>query len=165
MPRVSGLGHLGIYVRDIERMNRVLTRDFLGMQVTKQDPDGRMMFLSSDPESVDHEIALMTGRSADDGPPLIQQISLRVPSLDDLRTFHPQPEGTGGTRSIRLSRTSAQLAATSSILKAIAPKFSGLPACRHGSWSAFRSTSNGPTPRSWPTSTKIWQQTRHVAHG
>ena len=87
MPRVSGLGHLGIFVRDIERMT-AFYRDFLGMQVTKQDPDGRMMFLSSDPETVDHEIALITGRSADDGPPLIQQISLRVPSLNDLRTFH-----------------------------------------------------------------------------
>jgi len=87
MPRVSGLGHLGIFVRDIERMT-AFYRDFLGMQVTKQDPAGRMMFLSSDPETVDHEIALITGRSADDGPPLIQQISLRVPSLNDLRTFH-----------------------------------------------------------------------------
>ena len=87
MPRVSGLGHLGIFVRDIERMT-AFYRDFLGMQVTKQDPDGRMMFLSSDPDAVDHEIALMTGRGDDDGPPLIQQISLRVPSLSDLRTFH-----------------------------------------------------------------------------
>jgi catechol-2,3-dioxygenase len=87
MPRVCGLGHLGIFVRDIDRMT-AFYRDFLGMQVTKQDPEGRMMFLSSDPDSVDHEIALMTGRADDDGPPLIQQISLRVPSLDDLRTFH-----------------------------------------------------------------------------
>ena len=87
MPRVSGLGHIGIYVRDIERMT-AFYRDFLGMQVTKQDPAGRMVFLSSDPERVDHEIALMQGRGAEDGPPLIQQISLRVPSLDDLRGFH-----------------------------------------------------------------------------
>jgi catechol 2,3-dioxygenase-like lactoylglutathione lyase family enzyme len=87
MPRVAGLGHLGIFVRDIERMT-AFYRDFLGMQVTKQDPAGRMIFLSSDPESVDHEIALMSGRAEDDGPPLIQQISLRVPSLNDLRTFH-----------------------------------------------------------------------------
>src|SRR5258706_16097734 len=87
MPRVCGLGHLGIFVRAIERMP-AFYRDFFGMQVTKQDPEGRMMFLSSDPESVDHEIALMTGRSADDGPPLIQQTSPREPRLDDLRTFH-----------------------------------------------------------------------------
>jgi catechol-2,3-dioxygenase len=90
MARVAGLGHIGIYVRDLERMT-AFYRDFLGMQITKQSP-GRAVFLSSDPERVDHEIALMTGRAQDqdqpqDSPRLIQQISLRVPSLDDLRTF------------------------------------------------------------------------------
>jgi len=59
MPRVTGLGHLGIYVRDLERMT-AFYRDFLGMQVTKQSP-GRAVFLSSNPDEVDHEIALMTG--------------------------------------------------------------------------------------------------------
>jgi catechol 2,3-dioxygenase-like lactoylglutathione lyase family enzyme len=87
MPQVVGLGHLGIFVRDLDRMVSFY-RDFLGMRVTKQDPNGRAVFLSSDPEQVDHEIALMTGRSADDGPALIQQISLRVASLNDLREFH-----------------------------------------------------------------------------
>jgi catechol-2,3-dioxygenase len=86
MPRVVGLGHIGIYVRDLERMT-AFYRDFLGMTVTKQGADGQAAFLSSDPEAVDHEIALMKGRSEHDGPPLIQQISLRVPTLDDLRTF------------------------------------------------------------------------------
>ena len=62
-------------------------RDFLGMQVTKQSPDGRAIFLSSDPERVDHEIALMAGRPADGEPHLIQQISLRVASFADLREF------------------------------------------------------------------------------
>jgi catechol-2,3-dioxygenase len=86
MPRVTGLGHLGIYVRDLDRMT-AFYRDFLGMQVTKQSP-GRAVFLSSNPEEVDHEIALMTGRVDDEQAPLIQQISLRVESLGDLRTFH-----------------------------------------------------------------------------
>src|SRR5215467_9783416 len=86
MARVVGLGHIGIYVRDLERMT-AFYRDFLGMKVTKQSP-GRAVFLSSDPQLVDHEIALMTGRAPDqDNGQLIQQISLRVPSLDDLRTF------------------------------------------------------------------------------
>jgi catechol 2,3-dioxygenase len=96
MPRVVGLGHLGIFVRDIERMT-TFYRDFLGMTVTKQDPDGRMMFLSSDPESVDHEIALMAGRAEDNGPPLIQQISLRVPTLSDLRAFYRNLKAQGYT--------------------------------------------------------------------
>jgi len=85
MSRVVGLGHIGIYVRDLDRMT-AFYRDFLGMQVTKQSP-GRAVFLSSDPERVDHEIALMTGRAADQDPQLIQQISLRVNTLDDLRDF------------------------------------------------------------------------------
>ena len=85
MPHVVGLGHIGIYVRDLDRMT-AFYRDFLGMQVTKQSP-GRAVFLSSNPERVDHEIALMTGRAADQEPRLIQQISLRVNTLDDLRDF------------------------------------------------------------------------------
>ena len=58
MARVRGLGHAGI------------------------------VFLSSDPERVDHEIALMRGRPSPEDPQLIQQISMRVASLDDLREFH-----------------------------------------------------------------------------
>lgn len=87
MPRVVGLGHVGLYVRDLERMVSFY-RDFLGMQVTKQDWAGGAVFLSTDPERVDHEIALMRGRPADQEPKLIQQLSLRVASLEDLRTFH-----------------------------------------------------------------------------
>jgi len=85
MSRVVGLGHIGIYVRDLDKMT-AFYRDFMGMQVTKQSP-GRAVFLSSDPERVDHEIALMTGREAEQDPHLIQQISLRVDTLDDLRDF------------------------------------------------------------------------------
>ena len=84
MPRVTGLGHIGIYVRDLDRM-AAFYRDFMGMQVTKQSP-GRAVFLSAAPEHVDHEIALMTGRPAEEQH-LIQQISLRVETLDDLREF------------------------------------------------------------------------------
>ena len=86
MPHVTGLGHIGLYVRDVPRM-AAFYRDFLGMQVTKQAADGRAVFLSSDPEAVDHEIALMvdpTGATTQN----IQQISMRVPSFEDLQEFH-----------------------------------------------------------------------------
>jgi len=86
MPRVTGLGHVGIYVRDLERMV-AFYRDLLGMRVTKQNWRAGVVFLSVDPDEVDHEIALMRGRSDDKDPHLIQQISMRVASLDDLRTF------------------------------------------------------------------------------
>ena len=87
MARVVGLGHVGIYVRDLERMVGFY-RDFLGMQVTKQNWEGGTVFLSSDPVASDHEIALVRGRPEHDDPHLINQISLRAETLDDLRDFH-----------------------------------------------------------------------------
>ena len=87
MARVTGLGHVGIYVRDLERMV-AFYRDVLGMQVTKQNWRAGVVFLSADPAAVDHEIALMKGRPDAADPHLINQISLRVATLADLRTFH-----------------------------------------------------------------------------
>jgi catechol-2,3-dioxygenase len=87
MARVTRLGHVGIYVRDLEGMV-AFYRDLLGMQVTKQNWQAGVVFLSADPAAVDHEIALVRGRPPADDPRLIQQISLGVDSLDDLRAFH-----------------------------------------------------------------------------
>ena len=87
MARVIGLGHVGIYVRDLERMV-AFYRDTLGMRVTKQNWRAGIVFLSADPEAADHEIALFRGRSAHGDPHLINQISLRVATLDKLRMFH-----------------------------------------------------------------------------
>ena len=87
MARVLGLGHVGIYVRDLESMV-AFYRDVLGMRVTKQNWRVGVVFLSADPEGVDHEIALMRGRPDAADPHLINQISLRVGTLDDLRAFH-----------------------------------------------------------------------------
>ncbi len=87
MPRVTGLGHVGIYVRDLDRMV-AFYRDFLGMQVTKQNMGWGAVFLSADPQASDHQIALMKGRPEGDNPHLINQISLSVPTLADLKTFY-----------------------------------------------------------------------------
>jgi catechol-2,3-dioxygenase len=87
MARVTGLGHVGIYVRDLERMV-AFYRDVMGMQITKQNWRAGVVFLSADPETVDHEIALMRGRLGAEDSQLIQQISMRVATLDDLRAFH-----------------------------------------------------------------------------
>jgi catechol 2,3-dioxygenase len=74
MARVLGLGHVGIYVRDLERMV-AFYRDVLGMQITKQNWRAGAVFLSADPEAVDHEIALMRGRPENDHPHLINSNS------------------------------------------------------------------------------------------
>ncbi|HEY7869693.1 MAG TPA: VOC family protein [Methylomirabilota bacterium] len=86
MAKVLGLGHVGIYVTDLERMV-AFYRDVMGMQVTKQNWRAGVVFLSADPQAVDHEIALMRGRPDPADPHLINQISMRVATLDDLRTF------------------------------------------------------------------------------
>ena len=83
-PRVVGLGHVGIYVRDLAKMTEFY-RDFLGFTVTKVNP--AMVFFSTDPMRADHEIVIMKGRPSPEDPHLINQISLRVPTLGDLREF------------------------------------------------------------------------------
>jgi catechol 2,3-dioxygenase-like lactoylglutathione lyase family enzyme len=87
MPRVTGLGHVGIYVQDLDRMV-AFYRDFMGMTVTKQNMGWGAVFLSADPEASDHQIALMKGRPSAEDPHLINQISLSCPSLADLKTFY-----------------------------------------------------------------------------
>ncbi len=87
MEQVLGLGHVGIYVRDLERMVEFY-RDTLGMRVTKQNWRAGIVFLSADPDRADHEIALFRGRAEDVDSRVINQISLRVATLSDLRTVY-----------------------------------------------------------------------------
>ena len=82
--KVNGLGHIGFYVQDLELMKEFYA-NFIGMTLTKVSPTGA--FFSADPETCDHEIAMMAGRPSLDDPHWIQQISMRVDSLDDLRDF------------------------------------------------------------------------------
>lgn len=83
--RTLNLGHIGIYCWDLEVMKEFYG-SFMGMTLTKCNYS--MAFFSSDPDRSDHEIALMKGRPAGDEQHIVQQISLRVSSLDDLRDFH-----------------------------------------------------------------------------
>ena len=82
--KVNGLGHIGFYVQDLELM-KDFYENFIGMTLTKVGPLGA--FFSADPEACDHEIALISGRPSLEDPHWIQQISMRVDSLDDLRDF------------------------------------------------------------------------------
>ena len=81
---VMGLGHFGYFVKDIEVM-KDFWGNFMGMTLTKSSEGAA--FYSADPAGVDHEIAIMQGRPEADDAHLIQQISLRVASLDDVRDF------------------------------------------------------------------------------
>lgn len=59
--------------------------EFMGMTLTKSSDRGA--FFSGDPDSCDHEIALQLNPEAAESRNHIQQISVRVDSLDDVRDF------------------------------------------------------------------------------
>jgi catechol 2,3-dioxygenase-like lactoylglutathione lyase family enzyme len=91
MPKVTGLGHVGIYVRDMPAMISFYS-DFLGMEVTDRAPDDRIVFLSARPGEEHHELALV--RSADQKTDA-QQVSFTVASLADLKAFYAQIKARG----------------------------------------------------------------------
>lgn len=86
MPKVTGLGHVGIFVSDLPRMVDFYS-NFLGLEVTDRAADDRIAFLSADPVAEHHEFALARdgGRRTD-----AQQLSFTVASLADLRAFYSQ---------------------------------------------------------------------------
>lgn len=85
------LGHVGITVRNMDRMIAFYTR-VLGMVV---NDDGistrpgapRIAFLSRNAQE-HHQLALVTGRPDDGSPSMINQMSFRVAALEDLRTYY-----------------------------------------------------------------------------
>jgi catechol-2,3-dioxygenase len=86
MPKVTGLGHVGIYVRDPQLMMEFYS-GFLGMSVTDRGPDDGIVFLSANPEIEHHEFAMVRSADHKSDP---QQISFTVGSLSDLRNFYAQ---------------------------------------------------------------------------
>ena len=92
MAVVIGLGHVGIYVRDLERMV-AFYRDTLGMRVTKQNWRAGVVFLSTAPDKADHEIALFRGRPEDADSRVINQILLRA-DLASRRSRFGSPRST-----------------------------------------------------------------------
>ena len=76
MPRVSGLGHVGIYVNDLMGQRDFYSR-VMGLEITDEDLEQRrMVFMSANPEIEHHEFVLMEGRDVPADGKLVQQISL-----------------------------------------------------------------------------------------
>lgn len=86
MPKVTGLGHVGLYVRDPAVMIDFYS-NFLGLTVTDRGENDRIVFLSARPEEEHHELALARSEDHHTDP---QQISFTVGSLTDLRSFYSQ---------------------------------------------------------------------------
>ena len=84
--------HVGIYVRDVERMARFY-QEVLAFHITDRGHLGhtQLVFLSREPTE-HHQIVLASGRPEELAFNLINQISLRVPDLSVLREVHRRAE-------------------------------------------------------------------------
>jgi len=86
MPKVTSLGHLGFYVKDVER-SVAFYRDVLGMTVSDRSPRGSVFMTAQDRLAEHHELLIAPGRQ-DGMTNTIQQISFRCASLADIKDFH-----------------------------------------------------------------------------
>lgn len=82
MPRVSGLGHVGLLVEDLD-LERDFYVDVLGMKVADELPEQGIVFLSCDPEKEHHELLLCRSNGTPTRPGTLEQVSFRC---DDLKT-------------------------------------------------------------------------------
>ena len=84
MGRISGLSHVGVFVKDLDTMTQFYC-ETLGLTESHRNGD-RMVFLSADVQKEDHEVVLVRGRDGD--AKIIQQLSFRVGTIDDVRAFY-----------------------------------------------------------------------------
>ena len=87
MPTIAELGHVGIFVNDLETSRRFYS-EILGLTVTDEDDKVGVVFLSSRPDFEHHEVALVRGRLAADETKIVQQISFRCDTLEDVLSFY-----------------------------------------------------------------------------
>src|SRR5713101_111849 len=86
MPKVTSLGHMGFYVKDVER-TVAFYRDILGLQVSDRSPRGAVFMTAQDRLAEHHELLIAPGRQ-EGTTNTIQQISFRCASLADVKDFH-----------------------------------------------------------------------------
>jgi catechol-2,3-dioxygenase len=85
MPRVTSLGHIGLYVRDIER-SKAFYRDMLGLDISDENPKTGSVFMTAKGRLKEHhELLLIPGR---EGGKVVQQISFHCASLADVKEFY-----------------------------------------------------------------------------
>ena len=87
MPQVTSLGHVGVYVRDIER-SVAFYRDIIGLKISDRSPTGAVFMTAQDRLAEHHELLLVPGRNDEGKPNVLQQISFRCPSVADVREYY-----------------------------------------------------------------------------
>jgi catechol 2,3-dioxygenase-like lactoylglutathione lyase family enzyme len=91
MPTIKGLSHIVLYVNDLDKMV-AFYRDVLGL-VKYRENANRMVFLTSDPEIDDHQIALTKGREGN--AKIIAHIAWRVDTPTDVKEFYEKFKAQG----------------------------------------------------------------------
>jgi catechol 2,3-dioxygenase-like lactoylglutathione lyase family enzyme len=91
MPKIKGLSHVVLYVNDLDKMV-AFYRDVLGL-VKYREHAGRMVFLTSDPDAEDHELALTKGREGD--AKLIAHIAWKVETPAEVKEFYQRFKAQG----------------------------------------------------------------------
>jgi len=87
-PSTLQFSHIGLYVTDLPRMARFYKQALRFTQTDAGDLGAvQLVFLSRDPRE-HHQLVLATGRPADLGFNVVNQISFRVPDIGTLRRFH-----------------------------------------------------------------------------
>lgn len=87
MPSIARLGHVGLHVSDLPRAVRFY-RDVLGLTVTDQDAARGMVFMSARPAEEHHELLLCEGRNVPREAMVVQQISFRCDTLEDVKGYY-----------------------------------------------------------------------------
>ena len=89
--------HIGLYVSDLPRMARFYKQALRFTQTDAGDLGTvQLVFLSRDPRE-HHQLVLATGRPADLGFNVVNQISFRVPNIATLRQFHDRLQAEGAS--------------------------------------------------------------------
>ena len=88
---VTGLGHVGIYVKDVQKMVEFYT-DVLGLTLTDRGPNDRGVFFSGRPHEEHHEFVLA---QSDEMKTNAQQISFTTGSLTDLKSIYGRIKASG----------------------------------------------------------------------
>lgn len=93
--------HVGIHVRDVDRMAQFY-QSVLGLVETDRGelPGRTLVFMSSDARE-HHQVVLASGRTGDLDDKVINQISFRVETLEELQAFYRRILKVGGASDFR----------------------------------------------------------------
>jgi catechol 2,3-dioxygenase-like lactoylglutathione lyase family enzyme len=104
-PVALAFSHVGIFVRDAESMTRFYQR-VLGLVVTDRGhlPGRELVFMSRDPRE-HHQVVFASGRTGDPDDKVINQISFRVGSLEELQAMHEGIKAEPGASDLRAGQS------------------------------------------------------------